>query len=258
MPFLHPLGAVISRETAARYQSDEAKMGYAPLGVVALAGTLAGFGVLLTPCLLLAGVNLFVSLTAGANSLASALIIVKWIMQPTALSVSVACGLLGAITAIARRLSIQHAWFWSVEKGVTMRIGLDDIFAMLAGTAMLWQLLNALGAGLYFFWLCLVIGPFPGFVLHAVWDFLYTPIIRKMGRISEVQQVRLIMMNIARNKQLLELGHLLDYQYNTETGALEVVVEGQGEAVGARFMSLLENYHLPASVRRVNVRRIAG
>jgi hypothetical protein len=182
-PRFSPIRVPLTKEVVAKYQDEEAKMAYSPLPVVCLTGLAAGIGLWAVPIAWLV-LNFLLGIMSGARGARFGLHLLPLLASPTFQFWMAFTGAMGVAAALARRWSARRRRYWYVNVGESgpIRLGLDDVVSLVAGTALLWWGLNRTGAGQLFYWLCFL-APIPGFLLHALWQGLHSPLIRWAGKI---------------------------------------------------------------------------
>lgn len=253
-PSFSPIALPPSQERAARHRDEEAKTGYSPITTVMLAGLGAGVMVWLLPLPLLL-LNLLMALLSGARGASFGRHLLPLITSPTGLLWLLFTTSTGVVSALARRWSARNGRYWYLawEKSGTLRLGLDDLMAFSAGTLWLWRVLVRAGAGHLMYWLLL--SPAPGFLLYAVWQALYAPLIRRIGRVSDPQRVEMLMVSLRNDPYLRRVCGTLRYAFDAQTGVLAITISNESAEAEDYLRQLLG--HLGVSELAVRQVRIA-
>lgn len=160
------------RRAALAEQHIQIVTGYGPVRRLFSMGALAGILVGLTPVAVVL-VNAFFRLIAARHRP------FQQFQNPSASSVITVIpdllilGLFGGVLALCRMVSVRRNWFWliSSHRGL-LRLGLDDLFGLVAGIPLLWLILNrhSLGGLLLFTGLML---PVLGLAFTWIWEPIY-------------------------------------------------------------------------------------
>ncbi|MGI6610310.1 MAG: hypothetical protein ACOX4G_07330 [Limnochordia bacterium] len=252
-PSLSPLALPPTKELIAKRQDEEAKMGFAPLTTVVLAGVGAGVMVWLLPLPLLL-LNMLVGLLSGARGASFGRLLLPLMVSPTSRFWLLVTATTGLMSALARRWSVRNGHYWHVAwpQSGTLRLGLDDLVALSAGTLLLWWALVCSGAGRLMYWLMLA--PAPGLLLHALWQAFYAPIIRRVGRVSDLERVEMLMLTLRSDPNVRRACRILRHTLDTETGVLEITISAESAQAESYLRQLLNHLNVSElAVRQVRI-----
>lgn len=136
----------------------------------------------------------------------------------------------GAALAYFRMLSVQRNRFYMMgtDRGL-MRVGLDDLIALLIGTPLIWFMFYRHGYGRLFF----ITGaqhllfPFLGFILGSIWQSIYARLVARLARVplhTEIPAV--VRRSLDINARIEELFRAESVVWNPATSTLTISGSG--------------------------------
>jgi len=100
----------------------------------------------------------------------------------------------------------------------------------------------------------LLLAPAPGFLLYALWQAFYAPLIRRVGHVSNSDRVEMIMTGLRSDPHIRNMCGTLRHTFDTHTGDLEIIISNESAEAEEYLRQLLNHLHVSElDVRQVRI-----